>query len=90
MSMTYPGERDCLRGEAKHGRLPGVKLWNDPGKDNVEWVLAHGSLAWLYEETGQPESARAAYLKLLEIWKDADSDLPPLLEARRALERLSA
>jgi len=60
-----------------------------PWEGHVEWALAHWSLGRLYEEAGQTANARAAYLKLLEIWKDADPDLPPLLEVRRALGRLS-
>ena len=56
---------------------------------HVEWALAHWSLGRLYEEAGETANARAAYLKLLEIWKDADPDLPPLWEVRRALGRLS-
>jgi len=56
-----------------------------PWEGRVEWALAHGTLGSLYAEAGETTNARAAYLKLLEIWKDADPDLPPLLEVRGAL-----
>jgi hypothetical protein len=51
----------------------------------VEWALAHLKLAKLYDEAGEATNAEASCLKLLTIWKDADSDLPPLLEARLLL-----
>jgi serine/threonine protein kinase/tetratricopeptide (TPR) repeat protein len=57
---------------------------------HVEWALAHLKLGKLYEERGDVASARAAYVKFLEIWKEGDSDLPPVLDARKAVERLSA
>ncbi len=56
-----------------------------PWEAQVEWVLAHVTLGRLYEESGQEDDARAAYLKFLEIWKDADSDLPLLSDVRRRL-----
>jgi tetratricopeptide (TPR) repeat protein len=60
-----------------------------PWEGHVEWALAHLTLGRLYEDAGDTANARALYLELLEVWKDADSDLPPLLETRRALERVS-
>lgn len=62
----------------------------EPWEGHVEWALVHWSLARLYEDAGETAKARAAYLKLLEVWKEADPDVPPLLEAQRAVRRLSA
>ncbi len=56
-----------------------------PWEGQVEWVLAHVTLGRLYEEAGQEDDARAAYLKFLELWKDADPDLPLLSDVRRRL-----
>ena len=39
-------------------------------------------LARLLDQTGQKEAARTEYERFLELWKDADEDLPELQEAR--------
>jgi tetratricopeptide (TPR) repeat protein len=62
----------------------------EPWEGHLDWALAHWSLGVLYEDAGQPAKAREVYLKLLELWKEADPDLPPLLELKRALRRLSS
>ena len=43
--------------------------------------------ARLLEKTGDKEGARANYERFLELWKDADSDLPELKEARAYVAR---
>jgi serine/threonine protein kinase/tetratricopeptide (TPR) repeat protein len=48
----------------------------------------HYSLAKLYEQTGQKVKATEQYERLLRIWKNADSDLPELADARARLARL--
>jgi tetratricopeptide (TPR) repeat protein len=52
------------------------------------WILAHFHLGKLYEQKGQPEDAVKYYQRFLEIWKDADPDLPVLTEAKKCLARL--
>ncbi|NIP57998.1 MAG: tetratricopeptide repeat protein, partial [Gemmatimonadetes bacterium] len=41
-----------------------------------------------YEELGRTEEALEAYRGLLTMWADADPSLPPVVEAREAVERL--
>jgi len=45
-------------------------------------------LAKLYEEKGWTNKAIKEYKKFLEIWKDADEDLPELVDAKARLVRL--
>ena len=45
-------------------------------------------VARLLEKSGDAAGARAEYQRFLEYWKNADSDLPELAEARRAVARL--
>jgi tetratricopeptide (TPR) repeat protein len=45
-------------------------------------------LAKLYEEKGMTVKAIARYEKFLDIWKDADEDLPDLIDAKTRLARL--
>jgi tetratricopeptide (TPR) repeat protein len=47
-------------------------------------------LGQLYEQTGQPVRARAAYIRFLQAWEEAEPDLPQDDEARAALETLLA
>lgn len=46
-------------------------------------------LAQLYEEKGRLEKAAAQYKKFLEIWEEADQDLPELADAKSKLARIS-
>ncbi len=53
-----------------------------------DWVLAPMQVALLSEKLGDPGTAVSALQSLLERWREADPDLPALLEVRRRLERL--
>jgi tetratricopeptide (TPR) repeat protein len=53
-------------------------------------VFALFRRAELHDQLGDAEEARELYALVLEIWSDADADLPHLHAARRALSRLTA
>jgi tetratricopeptide (TPR) repeat protein len=50
--------------------------------------LAHLQLARAYELSGDKAKAKAAYQDFFNLWKDADSDIPILKEARTAYAKL--
>lgn len=50
---------------------------------NPNYPLASFHLAEAYEKKGLPERARSAYRQFLETWKDADSDVPEIIYARK-------
>ena len=45
--------------------------------------------ATLLERAKDPVSAAREYRYFLQLWKDADPDLPQIAQARTALERLA-
>jgi len=45
-------------------------------------------IARLLEQSGDKKAALVEYERFLELWKNADSSLPELAEARRAIARL--
>ena len=48
-------------------------------------------LAELYEERGQLDKARDYYGRFVDLWKDADPDLQPIVrDVKQRLARLSA
>lgn len=58
-----------------------------------KWVAAFDpryvlEIARLLERAGDTQAARAEYERFLQLWKNADADLPEPAEARRALARL--
>jgi serine/threonine protein kinase/tetratricopeptide (TPR) repeat protein len=58
----------------------------------LKWVSLYEpryvlQLARLLDATGDRQAARIEFRRFLELWKDADADLPELAEARRALSR---
>jgi tRNA A-37 threonylcarbamoyl transferase component Bud32/tetratricopeptide (TPR) repeat protein len=55
----------------------------------VQNVLAQLGLARALAMAGDLEQSRAAYEALFQQWKDADPDLPPLVQARAEYAKLS-
>ena len=45
-------------------------------------------IARLLDQSGDPKAALVEYQRFLEVWQNADPDLPELSEARRAVARL--
>jgi tetratricopeptide (TPR) repeat protein/predicted Ser/Thr protein kinase len=95
------GNNSCLysvylRGEAYlAARQEGAaaefqRIIDHPG---LVWNCATGALAHLelgraYAQAGDKAKARAAYQDFLTLWKDADSDIPVLKEAKAEFARL--
>ncbi|PYR54104.1 MAG: hypothetical protein DMF95_01450 [Acidobacteria bacterium] len=86
-----------LRGQAyltsKDGREAGVQFetilnHRGEGPDSPLYPLAHLGLARAATLAGDVEKARKAYDALFALWQGADSDLRPLLDARREYARL--
>ncbi len=69
------------QGDFPEARRYAASFWQDP--------LAAFSLAQIDEQLQEYDRARAAYEFFADSWRDADSDLQPLVEeARRAAARL--
>jgi pentatricopeptide repeat protein len=93
-SDTFPFDQDVLaRAYAKLGNIDKAieayqkLLTFDPkGQDRRMRVpIYHYRLAKVYDAKGLKEQARAEYRKLLEDWKDADSGIPELTDAKKRL-----
>lgn len=54
---------------------------------NPNYPLAHYHLARAYERKGLTERALSSYERFLQVWKDADPDLPEVVAARERLSR---
>ena len=55
---------------------------------SIVYPLAHHGLARAAAMTGDAATARKAYQDFLAIWKDADPDLPLLIEAKQEYDQL--
>ncbi len=66
------------------------KILDHPGEAPFSplYPLAHLGLARALMQMGETEKAREAYRKFFEIWRDADADLPVLIEAKREFGKL--
>jgi tetratricopeptide (TPR) repeat protein len=66
------------------------KIVNNPGiVDNfVLGALAHLGLARGYVLQGDTTKAKTAYQDFLELWKDADPDIPILIAAKAEYAKL--
>jgi tetratricopeptide (TPR) repeat protein/DNA-binding winged helix-turn-helix (wHTH) protein len=54
-------------------------------KLNPNYPLVHYHLAQAYERKGQSDQARAEYQQFLQVWKDADADVPEVVAAKKRL-----
>ena len=61
---------------------PGVVLADPIG------VMARLQLGRIFARSGDTAKAKAAYQDVLTIWKDADSDLPVINQAKAEFARL--
>lgn len=52
---------------------------------NPNYPLAHYHMAQAYERKGEREQARTAYEQFLQIWKNADPDIPEVVAAKKQL-----
>jgi len=54
-------------------------------KLSPNYPLVHYHLAEAYEGKGQRDQARIEYERFLQVWKDADADVPEVVRAKRSL-----
>jgi Fe-S oxidoreductase len=66
------------------------KIIDSPGIDSFSpaHVLAHLCLGRALAVKGDTSGARKAYQDFFALWKDADADLPVLIEAKKEYEQL--
>lgn len=58
------------------------------GVPSPDAIMAYLGLARAYAMQGEDAKARVAYQNLLAKWKDADPDLPVLLQAKAEYAKL--
>jgi eukaryotic-like serine/threonine-protein kinase len=69
------------------------KLIDNPGIDDPLTplhALAHLNLARALQRENKPTAARAELTSFLEMWKSADTDLPPMKEAMAEMPKLAS
>jgi tetratricopeptide (TPR) repeat protein/DNA-binding winged helix-turn-helix (wHTH) protein len=57
---------------------------------NPDYPLAQYHLAQAYRRKGKAADARTAYERFLQIWKNADADIPEVVDAKRELTLLKS
>jgi tetratricopeptide (TPR) repeat protein/predicted Ser/Thr protein kinase len=58
------------------------------GEGQESWTLAHYELGKIYTELGDTQKAKEYYEKFLNLWKDADPDIPILVAAKAEYAKL--
>ena|GEM_PF-350175 len=86
LAQAYQQNRELDKAIAEYEKL----LTFDPNSSDRRLIhpKMHYRLAKLYEEKGTTDKAIKEYEKFLEIWKDADKDLPELVDAKKRLAKL--
>lgn len=57
-------------------------------KTNPNYAQTHYLLGLLYEKQSTDKKSRQHFQKFIEVWEDADEDLPQLTDAKKRLEEL--
>jgi tetratricopeptide (TPR) repeat protein len=66
-----------------------ISLKNSLGWEAQEyWIQAHYNLGKIFEEQGNREQAIKYFQDFINIWKDADKDIPSLMDAKSRLAKL--
>jgi tetratricopeptide (TPR) repeat protein len=66
-----------------------ISIKNSLGWEAQEyWIEAHYNLGKIFEEQGNREQAIKYFQDFINIWKDADKDIPSLLDAKSRLTKL--
>jgi len=73
---------------AKYEQLLETRLLTSEAQEH--WILAHYRLGILNEQKGDIDKATEFYEQFLDIWKEADTDLVSLVDARKHLSRLKS
>jgi tetratricopeptide (TPR) repeat protein len=98
MGMSGPTDTCYVRGQAflmqRNGHAAAEefqKIVDHPGLMGLDpvGVLAHLSLARAYALQADTAKSRAAYQDFLTLWKDADSDIPILQQAKAEYAKLN-
>ena len=89
-SVYLRGEAYLKTGQGTHAATEFQKVLDNPGiVDNTPiGALAHLGLARAYAIDKDTGKARAAYQEFLALWKDADTDIPILKEAKAEYAKL--
>jgi len=83
-SLARASERAGKNDEAIQEYETLMKMTNALGWEaQQQWLEGHVALARLYAAHGDKQQAAATLGQFLQIWKDADPDLPLLRTARR-------
>ncbi len=87
LARTYYLNGDLEKAIAEYERL----ITFDPNSKDRQLIYPkyHYQLAKLYEEKGWKEKSSDEIEKFLELWKDADKDLPELVDAKSRLAKLT-
>jgi tetratricopeptide (TPR) repeat protein/DNA-binding winged helix-turn-helix (wHTH) protein len=78
---------DCLANAyLELGQLDeAIAEYNRILKLNPNYPLVQYHLGQAYERKGQPDEARESFERFLQIWKEADADIPEVVAAKKAL-----
>jgi len=81
----------CLKlGQGSNAAVEAHRILNYRGEGPLStlWPLAHLALARASAMQGDTAQARQSYQDFFTLWKDADQDIPILIEAKREFEKL--
>jgi hypothetical protein len=84
------GQAYLASGKSTEARIEFQKIIDHPGitRNFITGALAHLGLARAWALAGDKIKARAAYQDFFTLWKDADPDVPVLVDARKSFAAL--
>ena len=90
LPQTLRGMVYLKLGQGAHAEAEARKILDHRGESPLSslWPLAHLSLARAATMQGNTTEARKSYQEFFSLWKDADPEVPILIEAKREFQKL--
>ena len=81
---------DCLANAYLEANLldEAIAEYNRILRLNPNYPLVHYHLAQAYERKGEYDQARSNYDRFLQVWSEADPDIPTVIDAKRRVSEL--
>ncbi|MCA1606278.1 MAG: tetratricopeptide repeat protein, partial [Acidobacteria bacterium] len=87
-SIYFRGQAYLRRRAGAEAMVEFQNILDHRGTDDLLYPLAHLGLARAAALTGDTAKARKAYQDFFALWKDADADIPILIEGKKEYEKL--
>ena len=86
IAISYLRKGDMDKAISNYGQL--ISRHKTGGEHQEYWIQTHYTLGKIYDDMGDKAKAVHCYEDFLNLWKEADADIPILIDAKKRLALL--